>query len=121
MRYSPQRFLVKIENFNREKTEYLTPCGFINSALLAFFDIAICKSVETNLVTFCEAYDRLKISDGYFHQPNRQADFALKLLVTLKSTKKHPRHYLGCFLVVSIVDIVKTAIAWCSRGKLPIA
>ena len=28
-----------------------------------------------------------------------------------KSYKKHPRHYLGCFLVVSIVDIVKTVIA----------
>ena len=61
------------------KTEYLTPCGFINSILLAFFDMAICKSVKINLVTFCETYDRLKISDGYFHQPNRQADFALKL------------------------------------------
>jgi hypothetical protein len=93
-----------------EKTEYLMPCGFINSSLLAFSDMALCKSVQINLVTFCETYNRLKTSDGYY-QLIRQADFALKLLATLKSTKKHPRHYLGCFLVVSIVYIVETAIA----------
>jgi hypothetical protein len=72
---------VKIEHFHRERIEYLTPCGFINCALLALSDMAMSKAVEINLVTFCETYDRLKICDGYF-QPNRQADFPLKLNVS---------------------------------------
>ena len=60
---------MKIEYFHRGKTEYLTPCGFINSALSTFSDMAICKSVETNLVTFCETYDG--IATGYAKKPAR--------------------------------------------------